>query len=431
MRPRRTVRLLATVAASLLVGARAAAADWPRWRGPGGDDVTTESSGWTGREWPLEEVWRKGVGRGCTSPVVSKGRLYTMGWTGGKDFVYCLDVATGRDIWKQSYRSPRYGRHAAGDKGQYSGPTSTPAYDPRTKLLFTLSLDGDLNCWDAAHGGRKVWTLNLYDTFRVRQRQKTGQGVRDYGYTTSPFVHGDWVIVEVGADAGAVMGFDKRTGRANWASQFRGPAGHTGGFARLTIRGAPCLAVLTLGRLVIMRLDEKRAGRTVAEYPWQTDFANNIAAPAVSGNRVLLSSAHNIKKMVLLELTQRGLRKVWETKAYTAVCTPVIRKGHVYTAYRRLRCFDLATGRLRWEGGNFGDDGSCLVTADGRLVVLGRRRLALVETADRSPDSYTELARRDAVFGQGAMVWPHVVLVQGRIYCKNHAGSIKCFRVGR
>ena len=149
MRTRRTLastHFLASIAGvCLLFVCRAGiAADWPHWRGLQRNDITSESSGWDQGAWPLKApAWTKIVGRGGTSPIVAEGRLYTMGWADGSDTVYCLDAATGRELWRQSYPCPQYGRRHKGDTGSYDGPSSTPSYDAASAYLYTLSTDGD------------------------------------------------------------------------------------------------------------------------------------------------------------------------------------------------------------------------------------------------------------------------------------------------
>ena len=271
------------------------AGDWPHWRGPNRNDVTDESARWNGGPWAAgEPAWRTNVGHGASSPLVIGGRLYTMGWNSGQDSVYCLDAASGRQIWKRDYPCPQYGRRATGDEGLYSGPTSTPEFDLATGLLYTLSADGDLNCWDSAHDGKRVWGLNLYAKYDVPRRPRHRRsGLRDYGYTTAPFVHGEAVVVEVGDEEGALMAFDKRTGRRVWASECNSPAGHTGGLVPMTVEGIDCIAVMNYRGLLVARLDRGNEGRTVAEYEWTTDFANNIATPAVFGASTLITSQYN------------------------------------------------------------------------------------------------------------------------------------------
>lgn len=401
--------------------------DWPHWRGARRSGVVAEDSGWAAKTWPPKEpTWTAHVGEGSTSPLVVAGKVYTMGWADGQDTVCCLALADGKELWRVSYRSPRYGRHHLGDEVIYSGVSSTPAFDVASGHLYTLGTDGDLLCWD---GGRKVWGLNLYEQYKVGRRPKVGrQGHRDYGYTSSPLVFGDVLLVEVGARQGTLIAFDRKTGRQRWVSECVDPAGHNAGPVPITVEGVPCVALLTIHRLVVIRLDKGHEGKTIAEYPWETDFANNIAAPAVHDDCVLITSAYNKAAICKVKITLQGAKKLWEAPYSTKVCTPVIHEGHVYWAWRTLKCLDWETGKLKWEGANFGDPGSCLVTSDNRLIVWGARgKLTLAETASRSPGRYTELSSVDRLFRTEA--WPHVVLSGGRLLCKDRLGNLNCYKM--
>lgn len=405
--------------------------DWPHWRGLNRDDVSSEPSGWDGSAWRLKQLWKTNVGVGSTTPIVVAGRLYTIGWTGGQDRLQCLDPQTGKSLWVQPYESPQYGRNSTGDKGIYAGVCSTPAFDSATGYLYTLSIDGDLRAWDASQQGKRVWSLNLYDRYQAPMRARVGRsGRRDYGYTTSPLVHQDWIVVEVGAEAGTVIAFDKRAGKQRWTSQAKVAAGHTGGLVPIIVENVPCAAVHTFEGLLVVRLDDKHAGQTVATYPWKTDFANNIATPAVFDNNVVLTSAYNHYKIARLRITLGGAEKVWEQDYASKVCSPVIVGGHVYWAFQKLHCLDFETGALQWQGGSFGSPGSCIATADQRLVVWGKQGdLVLAESASRSPKKYTALASRKSLLRRDA--WPHVVLSDGKIFCKDRDGNLVCLAVER
>lgn len=399
---------------------------WPHWRGPARSGKTSEASGWDGSNWvAAKPAWTKVVGLGSTSPLVAGGRVYVLGWHAEQDHVQCLDAASGKELWTQSYACPQYGRKATGDEGLYGGPTGTPEFDAETGFLFTLSADGHLQCWDTAASGKRVWGLNLYDQFNPPQRPRFGRsGLRDYGYTSSPLVHGGWLLVEVGDDEGMLYAFDKRTGMVAWKSQCRDEAGHTGGPMPITVEGVPCVAVLTCEHLVVVRLDEGHAGATVGEYEWWTDFANNIATPTVVGNEILITSDYNRHALVKLRITLAGITEVWKQPYPSKACSPVVHDGKIYLAWQKVRCLHWDTGKLEWEGGQFGDDGSCVVTGDGRLICWGRGNLALVETAERSPDGYRELARTEGL--TMADCWPHVVIAGGRIYAKDRQGKLMC-----
>lgn len=417
---------------AVLIVLASTAADWPHWRGPNRNDIVNGPSGYDGGKWRLNELWQTNVGDGSTSPIVVDGKLYAMGNRNGRDTVRCLDAATGKTIWTTSYACGPYGRKAMGDQGLYRGTSSTPSFDVATGLLFTLSIDGDLHCWDTNERGRKVWHVNLYDKYDSFQRPRVGRsGHRDYGYTTSPLVQGDCVIVEVGAAEGNLMAFDKHSGRRVWASENRDPAGHTGGPVPMSVEGVACVAVFTHNHLLVARIDKGHEGETVAAYPWQTSFANSIATPAVHENFVLITAGYNHHTICKLEITLRGgARKVWEQEYCSKVCSPVIHKGHVYWCWRDVHCLDFETGQPQWIGpSGLGDPGSCIVTSDDRLVVYcDEGDLLLMETAVRSPSKPTVLARRDRLFRTDA--WPHVVLADGRLYCKDRRGSLKCLAVG-
>jgi hypothetical protein len=145
---------------------------------------------------------------------------------------------------------------------------------------------------------------------------------------------------------------------------------------------------------------------------------------------VLVTSAYNQNAIVKLKATLTGIEKVWQKPYPSKVCTPVIHGGHVYYAWQKVRCLDWETGEQQWEGGSFTDPGSCVVTADERLIVYGGNgKLALVETAKRSPKAYTELAVKDRLFKTHA--WPHVVVAGGRVYCRDREGTLVCLSFSR
>jgi len=415
-----------------LAASQTNAEDWPHWRGPSRDGRTSEASGFKDGKWLDDKpLWSRNFGAGGSSPIVAGGVIYCFGSSDGQDHLRAALLESGKTLWTSPYDSPQRGRYATGDEGIYSGPSSTPEFDPATSILYTLSLDGELRALQTREQGKLLWRLNLYDEYKMPQRPRIGRsGHRDYGYSTSPLVHGDWLIVEAGGPKGTLGGLEKLTGKEVGTSASTRLAGHTGGLVPLTVAGKPCVAVLTLTHLLVVRLDEGHIGETAAEYLWTTDFANNIATPAASGDRVLITSGYNHDTICCLKISLDGATKLWEQPYASKICSPVIADGHVYFAYQRLRCLDLETGKQRWEGGSFGEAGSCIATADGRIIVFGDRgKLALEAGAGESPSEYRELASLPNQLFE-TDVWPHVVLASGHLLCKDRDGNVKCFRLG-
>src|SRR4249920_758922 len=92
--------------AVLFVGANAAVAeDWPQFRGPAGNGVSTSKN--VPLKWSATEhvIWKQAIpGSGWSSPVLSGGKLYLTTATDlGMDAVslraLCLDAADGRTLW--------------------------------------------------------------------------------------------------------------------------------------------------------------------------------------------------------------------------------------------------------------------------------------------------------------------------------------------
>ncbi len=429
--------MLGSLAIGLVLGVTAgvvAAADWPQYRGARRDAHTSEVSGWNGRSWPTRQLWRAQVGDGSSGAIAAGGRVYTMGWRGsgaptpgarGEDVVVCLDLHTGKELWRQAYDAPYQARTATGDHQEYGGPHATPTLNVQTGLLYTMGLDGELRCWNTRDGGRAVWRLALHDRFDVKRRPLTGGRQRDFGFTTSPVLYGPWVIVEVGDSRdGTLAAFDQRTGKIAWQSEYKEPAGHSAGPTVVRIDGRDMLALLALREMVIVEL-APAPGRTYATFDWQTDWACNIAAPTPAGDgRLLLTSEYNIKRLALLRVGGGKVEPLWTNRAYALLATPVVVGERVFTIDNTVRCTTLGDGKVIWRGGGFGH-GSAIATGDGKLIVLGDGDVALIDPA---ADEYRELALLSGVVP--GTCYPYLALSDGVLLCKDRLGNVAAIRIG-
>src|SRR5688572_30783977 len=92
-----------TIVAGLILGtvSLAVADDWPQWRGPKRDGVSTE----TGllKDWPAEgpkQVWVfKDAGLGYSSFAVVGETLYTMGARDQTEYLIAINVKDGTQKW--------------------------------------------------------------------------------------------------------------------------------------------------------------------------------------------------------------------------------------------------------------------------------------------------------------------------------------------
>ena len=92
------------------------------------------------------KLWETNVGTGFSSVSIADGKLYTMGHPEDDDVVWCLDAATGAEVWKFSYPS------ALVDNLHDGGPAATPTVDG--ERVYTLGKEGHLFCLNANTGVR-------------------------------------------------------------------------------------------------------------------------------------------------------------------------------------------------------------------------------------------------------------------------------------
>jgi len=148
----------------LLLGtARAAAQDWPQWRGPHGDAVAAGFA--VPAAWPaaFARQWQVTVGTGDATPALVGDRLYVFARQGAEEVTLCLNAADGAELWRDAYAAPA----VTGAAAQHPGPRGSPAVadgkvvtlgvqfnTPVLKdgYLYGLSERGYLFCLDAGTG---------------------------------------------------------------------------------------------------------------------------------------------------------------------------------------------------------------------------------------------------------------------------------------
>src|SRR6476646_6804468 len=145
------VILAVTFAFASFPATRIMAADWPCFRGPNHDGISTETIAWP-RNGP-RQVWKINVGIGHSALAVVGDRAYTMGNANETDTVFSIDVATGKIIWKHSYPC----NEKVGIK-DYDGPFATPTVTDG--VVYTISRKGDVFALDAKTG-KVIWFRNI------------------------------------------------------------------------------------------------------------------------------------------------------------------------------------------------------------------------------------------------------------------------------
>ncbi len=381
---------------------------WTNFRGPkrdGNYEATPVLTSWPSGG--LSPIWKQPVGVGYASFTVADGRAYTIEQRREQEVVVAYDVATGREIWKQSW-SALYSNET-GD-----GPRATPTWD--NGRIYALGATGELRCLDA-NSGAIVWGKNILSDNQARNLP--------WAMAASPLIVDDKVIVLPGGTSGkSVVAYNKMTGAPVWKV-----LNDTQAYV------SPMLVELA-GRRQIMVVSSLRVVGLVPEtgallwsYAWDTSNGINVSQPiVVDNNRFFISSGYG-KGAALVEVKGSGdtftATTIWENiNMKNKFNSSVLHNGHVYGLDEGiLTCLDVNTGERKWKGGRYGY-GQVLLASGHLIVTSDTGDLALVKA---SPDQYTEVARFTALQGQ---TWNYPAIADGRLLVRN-ANEMAAYDISR
>ena len=354
----------------------------------------------------FRSLWRAQVGKGHSAIAVSGGRAYTMGWNGHEDTVWCLDAATGKTIWKQSYPCRTI--------LQWPGPRATPTVAGDT--VYTLGQHGQLNAWHAVTG-KPVWKVQLPAQYNPDV---------DYGFAWSPLLEADLLILGTGSRGLAVR---QKDGSFAWGND--GKFGACVSPVPHVFDGKRAVAVVTVNpdRHSSMVVGvEAQTGKELWRYgPWNEKWGAICADLLIDGGKVMITSAEEHRYAARFSIGGANAKEDWRSRdfaSYTGSC--VLIDGHVYGVHYQgaLKCLEWNTGQVKWQQRDFGRHGT-LMAADGKLLVQNSKsgELHIVEA---TPAGYKEL-RRAEVFNEGGTdTFTVPVLSNGRIYCRSYDGQVVC-----
>ena len=379
--------------------------DWPRWRGPRGDQISRETSILDNfPEGAPPQLWAADVGIGYSSPVAQAGRVYLFTLNERKEVLTAFDAHSGRIRWSD----------ASGDSmwaGGYPGTRATPTID--VDAVYTYGGAGELVCRDLETGSPR-WRLNV---LKLTHSRNLG-----WGTASTPLIVGDSVIVQSGKDGAVAVAVNKMDGNVLWQSEARG----VGGYAHPVFADVPGRpqVVLFAGEQVL-GVDPAR-GKTLWSEPWQTNYDVNAATPLYRDGHLLVSSEYGHGSM-MLRLDAGGAKKLWERKEVQSKFPNLILDGDVVYANSggTIMCMDWPDGKILWEA----KDLKLRLGAGGSLTRVGDRLVAMSERGKlsicrASPEGIQLLAQAQVL--DGREVWSTPLIYGGRLYAKGDTEFV-CF----
>jgi len=241
-----------------------------------------------------------------------------------------------------------------------------------------------------------------------------------WGYSSSPLVLGDRVIV----DGGRTAAFNKQTGELVWKTD----SYHAGYGSVVAFRDpdtdATRLAVANNEYLLVLAAKD---GSQLDRRKWGAQFRTASTTPIVVGRTIFVSGGYG-KGCELHRLTEGKLEKIYKSnKMANHFSNCVVIGGYLFgihgnthvASQGRIVCMDHATGEQKWFKKGFGT--GSITAAGDRLIVLSDKGELVIASA--SADEFMELARAKVLAGK---CWTVPVLSHGRIYCRNAKGDLVC-----
>ncbi|MEM7350421.1 MAG: PQQ-binding-like beta-propeller repeat protein [Acidobacteriota bacterium] len=392
--------LLLVAALSLLclpLAGDSATDDWPGFRGPNRDGISTETGLLTA--WPdggPQQLWKVSVGGGFSGLTAASGKLFTLFSHGGRELVAALDAGSGKVLWRYDLDQERRDRFG-------NGPRSTPTVEGG--MVYAVSALGQLVALKADKG-EKVWGHDLRRTFGAR--------IPEWGVSASPVVEGDLLLFDVGGKPGhSIVAFDKRTGEVAWSAETDIP-----GYAlpiSFSVGGVRQTVFFTGSNVVAV---DPASGKTLWKKAWKTAYDVNAAAPLfIAPDKLFVSSGYDTGA-TLFRIAAAGGKasatEVWKTRGMkNQFSSSIYHNGYIYGFdNKNFKCIDAATGEDKWRKGGLGH--GSLFYADGHLVVLSEGGELLLVKA--TPKAYTEVASSQVAEGKH---WTVPTLYDGKLYVRN------------
>lgn len=391
-----------SVIMTLLLAAPVSANEWPGFRGPNTNGVVTDSLFSQRETIGLKVAWLRALGSGYSGVSIADGYAITLFSDDKSDVAIAFDEETAKELWRFEIE-PTYEGH----DGSHTGPISTPLISGGR--VFGLGARGHLFALDLKTG-KNIWSVDLIKDFGAKKPH--------YGFSTSPLMVDDVLILQLGTEESAVVGLDPATGKRLWSAgkdkiSYQSPL--------LLVRSNGQREIVAAGKTKVYGITPK-TGKIVWEYEYEGKGAIGVGSMtpvAVDENRILLTIIDDESTLIELDRSSDPIKvsTSWVSRSIRkSYNVPIYHDGYFYAYTARfLTCVDASNGERMWRSRKPGD--GFLVLVDGHLVIVTKD--GSMHVAKASPDGYQEIAQLP-VFDK--VVWDHPSISNGRIYARSLGG---------
>lgn len=340
MRPRCLFAGLLLAAIPLL-----SAADWPEFRGPTGQGISTATG--LPIEWSATQnvAWKVSVpGTGWSSPSISGGQIFlTTGVTNASGGValraFAFDVTTGRALWDTEIFSA-------------TEASVQPVHTKNSPASPTPLVEGDRVYVHFGHHG----TACLDRAGKILWRNRTLGYEPVHGNGGSPALVGGLLVFNAdGAKEPFVVALDKATGAIAWKTPRTAKVKQNFSFCTplvITVNGRT--QIITPGSGAVTAL-EPQDGREL----WHVNYGNGysvVPRPVFAHGLLFIGTGYNRADLLAIRADGSGdvtdTHIVWRTTKGAPLTPSVVVVGdevYVVADSGVASCFDAKTGTLHWQ----------------------------------------------------------------------------------
>lgn len=396
---------LPLVLVALVGGASAMgqSARWPQWGGPDRNFVVGSSP--LAASWPdagPKEIWRRALGEGYSSIIVDGPMLYTMYRSGDKEVVVALAADTGKTQWEHAYVAKVHEKMRT-DFG--SGPNTSPLV--HGDRLYTVGISGHTFCLDK-RTGKPIWSHDLMKDFDTPY---TG-----FGYSASPVVYKDMLVLLAGGKKGSIMALRLRDGGLVWRNKdydlsYASPI-------VINVDGQDQIVVVTDKEVVGL---DAATGNAQWTHPHENQFHTNICTPLWHAGNLLFVSSSGESGSRLLKLSRKNgkstVTELWANKKFGITHSNAIWIGdYIYAQAGYQPTFFAAisakTGETAFRDRDF-NTATC-VYSDGKFIILDENGSLMLATA--TPQGVNVISKADVLEN---VAWTPPTLVGKRLYLRD------------
>jgi len=368
----------------LFVGA-IRAEDWPGFRGPTGQGVSSETDlplTWSATE---NVAWKTAIpGEGWSSPIVSGDRVFVTATTeeGKSCHVICVDRKSGKLLWNTRV----FEQEVRKKRNENSDATPTPTTDGTH--VYAVFSSGRIAAVDFS--GKLAWTNHDVQFYG------------HHGLAASPILVGDLVVMpydgssdgennkigwKIPWEEAVLLAVDKATGETRWRGK-RGPS-RLGHVTPNILRRDGTVQIVSGSGDTVQGFDPAD-GRRI----WSIYSKGEGVTPSIVIGDGLIFSCSGFEAPTIRVIRTGGEGEItkshiaWEqTKGVPSLASMLYIKPYIYSVTDQgvATCFEAATGDVVWQERIGGKHSPSPIYADGKIYFLteGEGETTVIQTGPK------------------------------------------------